>query len=43
LPYHTEVGLLKVALDDKQSLALLNALNAQMQNILGDDDEWDDE
>jgi len=42
LPYHTEVGLLKVALDDKQSLSMVNTFNAHMLEFFGEDDEDDE-
>lgn len=41
LPHHAQIGLLNVALDDKRSMAMFNAMSAIAVNF--DEDDYDDE
>lgn len=42
LPHHTQLGLLQVAQQDKQSVAVLNQL-INIMDSRNDDEDWEDE
>lgn len=42
LPHHTQVGLLTVALQDKQSISLFGSMSSVILNLTDDEDDEED-